>query len=138
MITSSGTVSTFASGMPSISGIAFSSSGNLYATGTTNGAVYKITPGAVVTILYSGFSFGGQNGIAVDNNNNLYITVFGNNTLTQYNTVTKIDASGAISTITTGLDDPCGVIIDGNGNFYVVNTLNGNTLAGTISKLTVQ
>ena len=138
MVTSSGTVSTFASGMPSVTGIAFSSNGNLYATGTTNGAVYKITSGGAVTDVLNGFSFGGQNGIAVDNNNNLYITVFGNNTLTQYNTVTKINASGAISTVTTGLDDPCGLIIDGNGNFYVVNSLSGNTLAGTVSKLTVQ
>lgn len=133
MITSSGTVSTFASGMPSITGIAFSSNGNLYATGTTNGAVYEITPGAVVTGVSNGFSFGGQNGIAVDNNNNLYITVFGNNTLTQYNTVTKINASGTITTLTTGLDDPCGLIIDVNGNFYVVNTI-----AATVSKLTAQ
>jgi sugar lactone lactonase YvrE len=133
MVTSSGSVSTFASGMPSITGIAFSSNGNLYATGTTNGSVYKITPGGAVTGVSNGFSFGGQNGIAVDNNNNLYITVFGNNTLSQTNTVTKIDVSGTISTITTGLDDPCGLAIDVNGNFFVVNTL-----AATVSKLTVQ
>ena len=137
-ITSSGNVSTFASGMASISGVALSSTGTLYATGATNGAVYKITATGSVTSIYNGFSFGGPNGIAIDNNNNLYITVFGNNTLSQYNSVTKISVSGAISTLTTGLDDPCGLIIDANGNFYIVNSLSGNTLAGTISKLTAQ
>jgi sugar lactone lactonase YvrE len=137
-ITSSGTVSTFATGMASITGIAFSSNGNLYATGTTNGSVYKITPNGAVTVVSSGFSFGGQNGIAVDENSNLYITVFGNNTLSQYNTVTKIGVSGMISTLTTGLDDPCGLIIDANGNFYIVNSLIGNTLNGSVSKITVQ
>ncbi len=138
MITSSGIVSTFASGMAGISGITLSSNGNLYATGSTNGGVYKITPTGSVTSLYGGFSFGGPNGIAIDNNNNLYITVFGNNTLSQINTVTKINALGTITTLTTGLDDPCGLIIDANGNFYIVNSLSGNTTAGSVSKITVR
>jgi sugar lactone lactonase YvrE len=137
-VTSSGTVTTFATGMASISGIALGSNGNLYATGAGNGSVYKITAAGAVTSVYSGFSFGGQNGIVVDNSNNLYITVIGNNTLTQYNTVTKIDVSGKISTLTTGLDNPCGLIIDANGNFYIVNSLSGNTLNGSVSKLTAQ
>jgi sugar lactone lactonase YvrE len=115
-----------------------SSSGIFYATGATNGAVYKITPTGTVTAIFTGFSFGAPNDIVIDNDNNLYITVYGNNTLTQYNTVTKMDASGAISTLTAGLDDPCGLIIDVNGNFYIVNSLSGNTLAGTVSKLNVQ
>jgi len=132
-ITSTGSTSTFASGMSSIAGVAVGSNGNLYATGATNGAVYKITPGGSVTGVFTGFSFGSPNDIAVDNNNNLYITVFGNNTLSQYNTVTRINPSGAINTFATGLDEPCGLIIDANGNFYVVNTL-----AGTVSKLTIQ
>ena len=88
-ITGSGTVSTFAGGMPSVTGIAVSSNGNLYATATTNGAVYKITATGAVTAIFTGFSFGAPNDIVTDNNNNLYITVFGNNTLTQYNTITK-------------------------------------------------
>jgi sugar lactone lactonase YvrE len=137
-ITSSGTVSTFASGMPGLTGIVVSSNGNFYATGSTNGAVYKVTATGAVTAIFTGFSFGAPNDIVVDNNNDLYITVYGNNTLTQYNTVTKMDASGAISTLTAGLDEPCGLIIDVNGNFYVVNSLSGNTLAGTVSKITVQ
>ena len=137
-ITSGGNVSTFASGMASVTDIALSSNGNMYATGTANGSVYKITTNGSVTVVYSGFSFGGQNGIAIDKNNNLYITVFGNNTLSQYNTVTKIDVSGMISTLTGGLDDPCGLAIDVNGNFYIVNSLSSNTPNGTVSKITVQ
>jgi sugar lactone lactonase YvrE len=137
-VSGNGTVSTFASGMSSISGIALSSNGDLYATGTTNGSVYKITSGGAVTSVYTGFSFGGQNGIAVDINNNLYITVAGNNTLSLTNTVTKIAASGTLSTVTARLDEPCGLILDGSGNFYIVNSLNGNSTAGTVSKLTVQ
>jgi sugar lactone lactonase YvrE len=137
-ITSSGTVSTFASGMPGITGIAVGSNGNFYATGTTNGAVYKITAAGVVTTIFTGFSFGAPNDVVIDNDNNLYITVYGNNTLTQYNTVTKMDPSGAISTLTAGLDDPCGLIIDTNGNFYIVNSLTGNTLVGSVSKITIQ
>jgi sugar lactone lactonase YvrE len=124
--------------MPGISDIAVSSSGNLYATGTTNGAVYKITAAGSVTGVKSGFNFGEQNGIVVDKNSNLYITILGSNPLSQINTITKIDASGVVSTFTTGLDGPCGLLMDVNGNFFIVNTLNGNTLNGTVSKLTVQ
>jgi sugar lactone lactonase YvrE len=137
-ISSLGVPSTFASGMPFISGIAIGSDGTLYATGSTNRAVYKITPQGAVTSIATGFSFGGPNGIAVDNNNNLYMTVFGNNTLSQYNTVTKIAVSGKISTITTGLDVPCGLVIDGIGNFYAVSAESFNVPSGNVSKITVQ
>lgn len=140
-ITSSGTVTTFATGMAGITGIAISGNGNLYATATTNGAVYKITPDGTVTNLHSGFGFTAAGGIAVDNNNNLYFTVVGDNTLSQYNTVTKIDGSGTITTLITGLDIPTGLIMDATGNFYVANEANPaslGSLIGTVSKLTVQ
>jgi sugar lactone lactonase YvrE len=137
-VTSLGVASTFASGMPLISGLARSSDGTLYATGSTNGAVYKITQQGAVTSVATGFDFNGPNEIAVDNNNNLYMTVFGNNTLSQYNTVTKIATSGTISMITTGLDVPCGMVIDGSGNFYVVSAESFNAPFGNISKISVQ
>jgi sugar lactone lactonase YvrE len=137
-VSSLGVASTFASGMPFISGITIGSDGTLYATGSTNGAVYKITPQGAVTTIATGFSFGGPNGIAVDKSNNLYITVFGNNTLSQYNTVTKIAASGTISTVATGLDVPCGLIFDGSGNFYVVDAESFTAPSGTVFKLTIQ
>lgn len=132
-ISSFGVPNTFASGMPLISGITIGSDGTFYATGSTNGAVYKISPQGVVTSVDNGFGFGGPNGIAVDKNNNLYMTVSGNNILSQFNTIIKIAASGAISTVATGLDSPCGLAIDAKGNFYVVNSR-----AGTISKLAIQ
>jgi sugar lactone lactonase YvrE len=132
-ITFTGNTSTFATGISGISDIAIGSNGNLYATGITNGAVYKITQAGSVSSVSTGFSFGGPNGIAVDNNNNLYFTVFGNNTLSQYNTVSQINASGMLTTFAAGLDEPCGLIIDTNGNFYIANSL-----GGTVSKITFQ
>ncbi len=132
-ITFTGNTSTFASGMSSISDIVIGSNGNLYATGATGGAVYKIAQDGSVSSVITGFSFGGPNGIAADNNGNLFVTVFGNNTLSQYNTVTQINDSGTLTTVAAGLDEPCGLIIDPKGNFYIVNTL-----GGSVSKITFQ
>jgi hypothetical protein len=140
MITGNGTVSTFATGLGGISGITRSSNGNLYAVSQSNNAVYKITSDGTVSELQNQLNVGGPVGIAVDNSNNLYFTLLGSNPLGQSNAITEISASGAISTLTTGLYNPCGLILDANGDFYVVNSSfsTPNTLAATISKLTAQ
>jgi hypothetical protein len=135
-ITSSGTATTFATGMPSISDIAVSNGGNLYATGQTNGSIYRITSTGVVTNIKSGFNFGQANGIVLDNNDDIFVTIIGVNPLGQLNTITEMDGSGNISTVTAGLDIPCGLIRDPGGNFYIVNQVTGNTSVGTIAKLT--
>jgi IPT/TIG domain len=140
MITGNGTVSTFAGGLGGISGITRSSNGNLYAVSQSNNAVYKITPDGTVSEVQNQLNVGGPVGIAVDNGNNLYFTLLGSNPLGQSNAITEISASGSISTLTTGLYNPCGLIRDANGDFYVVNSLfsDPNTLAATISKLTAR
>jgi sugar lactone lactonase YvrE len=112
--------------------------GNIYATATYNGTVYKISPTGTVSVVSSGFFFGGPSGIVVDGSDNLYLTSFGNNILGQPNSVTKISSTGIVTTIATGLDQPIGLAIDKTGNFYVVNSMKGNTPDGSVSKITIQ
>lgn len=140
MVTGTGNVSTFAGGLGDISGLTRSSDGNFYAVSQSYNTVYKITPNGAITGVQNQLNVGGPVGIAVDNYDNLYFTLLGSNPLGQSNAVTEISASGTIRTLTTGLYNPCGLILDGKGDFYIVNSLftNPTTLAATISKLTPQ
>jgi len=135
-ISSSGTVTTFATGMPGIMAIAHSSSGNFYATSVTpgplyNGTVYKITGNGSVTTISNTLNFEIGTGIAVDNNENVYITLGDG-------TVSKISVAGTISTMAADLLIPSGLIIDGNGNFYVLEEGNGSSTVGKVLKLAAQ
>ncbi|HEV2352732.1 MAG TPA: IPT/TIG domain-containing protein [Puia sp.] len=132
-ITNTGNTSTFATTLNAISDLAFDGNGNLYATGILGGTVFEIFPGGYVNTIFSGFNLEGPNGIAIDSHNNLFISVSGNNTLSEYNTITELSSTGALTTFATGLDQPCGLIIDANGSLCVVNTL-----AGSISKIKFQ
>ncbi|MGB4446551.1 MAG: T9SS type A sorting domain-containing protein [Cloacibacterium sp.] len=137
-------------------GIAIDSNNNLYVADTGNHIIRKITPaGNVTTIAGSGVAgntdgtgtsakFSAPRGIAIDNNDNLYVTDYNNHR------IRKITPTGNVTTFagsTNGQIDgqgtaakfsyPSGITIDGNGNLYVtdINTIKVISPTGYVSTL---
>jgi sugar lactone lactonase YvrE len=132
-----------------VNGVAVDSSGDVYAAdGNSNYTIRKITPAGVVTTIAGtagifGFADGTgpaalfyvPNGIAIDPNGNLYVTV-------SNNTIRKITSGGVVTTLAgansvTGSTDgsgagalfsgPVGIAADGSGNLFVADAAN-NTI----------
>ena len=123
-------------------GVATDHAGNVYVSDSANGTIRKITPSGVASTLaglpgYSGNTdgnghdarFGNPQGLAVDNQGNIYVADTGNNT------VRKITPLGVVTTLAglagaggAGADarfnSPGGVAADSAGNVYVADTNN--------------
>jgi hypothetical protein len=121
------------------------SAGNIYVVDQGNNTIRKITPAGAVTTLAgtagkegnadgtgSEARFNRPSGVAVDNDNNLYVTDSWNDT------IRKITPAGVVTTLAGGADynngedgtgsaagfsDPTGVAVDGSGNLFVADTL---------------
>jgi gliding motility-associated-like protein len=166
MVTQSGVVTTFAgstgvSGLVngtgaaarfnSPSGIAVDQNGNLYVADAGNNLIRKVTQfGVVSTFAGSGSagaadgpgaaaSFNDPIGIAVDQNNNIYVTDAGNNLIrkiTQSGLVSTLAGSGSVGR-TDGLgtaasfNNIAGISVDISGNVYVSDA--GNNLVRKIT-----
>ena len=89
-ISSTGTQTTFASGLSNPVGLAFDKSGNLYVAAYTANVVDKITSGGTVSAFSSALS--GPTGLVFDASGSLYV---GNNT---NNTIGKIPGTGGTAT----------------------------------------
>lgn len=125
----SGTKSTFAM-LDYPYGVAFDTSGNLYAANYNYGTISKVTPGGVV----SGFATGVTNGIglAFDSNGNLYAA---NHSLA--GTMWKITPAAVVSTFaSSGMSYPYGVAIDSSNNVYAANWADTPHANTTVSKIT--
>nr|WP_315237094.1 NHL repeat-containing protein [uncultured Albidiferax sp.] len=143
-VTSGGVVSTFAgtaatgygsadgSGAAArfsdLQGLAVDSFGNIYAADRSNHTIRKITPAGVVTTLAgtagavgsadgtgAAARFHYPNGVAVDGFDNVYVLDAGNLT------VRKIDSTGVVTTVSTGLAYPRGLAADSLGYVYVTD-----------------
>jgi ribosomal protein S11 len=155
------------------SGIAVDNAGNLYVTDTGNNTIRKIrllgTNWVTSTIAGTAGSsgsndgtnataqFNGPFGISVDKAGNLFVADSGNNTIRE---IAPSGTNWATSTLggiagtdghTDGVGanalfyDPSGVAVDGAGNLYVADTLNGTirmgqtaTINPTAPKLTIR
>jgi len=99
-------------------GLAFDSSGNLFATSQYGGSTITEfnTNGVGGLFTYSGPGLNAVNGLAIDKNGNLYVSNYGNNTIEEFSTngVGRVFAS-------SGLDLPAGLAFDSAGNLYVAN-----------------
>ena len=122
--------------------------GNLYIADSLNHRIRRVDPSGTITTVagngddgYGGDGgpavaamLNGPNGVAVDGNGNLYIADSLNHR------IRRVDPSGKITTVAGGGDDgyggdggpavaamlngPNGVAVDGNGNFYIADSLN--------------
>ena len=118
-------VATFAStNLNSPNGLAFDSSGNLYAANFGNNTISKFnSSGAYVSSgSIPSTNLAGPYGLAFDSSGNLYAANASNST------ISKFDSSGVYqSNITSNLNSPIGLAIDSSGNLYAANY--GNTIS---------
>jgi len=110
-----------------LTGIVSTSTGDLYALSSTTGNIYKISgdvfSSTVITTI-SGAT--GNNNIAIDAANNLYITTSTG--------VSKYTIGGSPTTlISTHVNAPSGVAVDAAGNIYVLN-FGVSTTDGSLEK----
>jgi len=117
-ITSTGVVSTFASGFDQPRGLAFDRNNNLYVTNYGNGTISKVTPAGVVSTFASGLNTPAA--LAFDGNDNLYVTDYIDDT------VSMITPAGVVS-LFASVGPPGGLAFDQNGNLYVTSII-GNTV----------
>jgi tripartite motif-containing protein 71 len=120
-------LTTFAnSNLSSPKGLAFDTSGNLYAANAGDSTISKFnSSGAYVSSgsIPAPLSTPSPHGLAFDSSGNLYVAYYSNNT------ISKFDASGAyVSNITTNLNGPYGLAFDSSGNLYASN-INNNTIS---------
>ncbi len=122
-----GTRSTFGSITGQGWGLAFDSSGNLFAAddGDQTGAnvnIYKFTPAGVRSIFAGPAAFvSGQfpEGLAVDSSGNLFVSAPGSSSATT--AILKFTPDGTESIFATGLNFPRGLAFDGAGNLFVAD-----------------
>ena len=142
-------------------GVAADSSGNVYVADTDNNMIREITPAGVVTTLAgsasssgsadgtgSGASFHRPLGLAVDSSGTVYVADTGNNTIRKVTSAgvvtTLVGTAGAVGSAdgtgtAASFNLPTGLAVDGAGNVYVADSMNGAirkiTSAGVVTTL---
>ncbi|MFW0738935.1 T9SS type A sorting domain-containing protein [Flavobacterium sp. T12S277] len=111
------TASDYVAELPSSSGIAFDSGGNLYIADLFTKKIIKVTPNLVQSTFASADISPRQ--IAIDANGNLWITEG------TANKVTKITAAGVITSYAAS-ETPIGIAIDAAGNIFYSELHSGN------------
>jgi uncharacterized protein (TIGR03437 family) len=111
-------------------GVASDSRGSVYIADTLDNAVRKVTPDGIIRTIAGtgtpGFAgdgraatsalLNGPKSVVLDAAGNLYIADSGNNA------IRKVDTSGIITTIATGLSDPRAIAVDTAGAIFIADT----------------
>ena len=121
--TSSGVAATIAASMNTFAstnlrspqGLAFDSSGNLYAANYGNNTISKFNAsGAYVSNITTNLI--GPAGLAFDTSGNLYAANYNNNSISKFNA-----SGGFVSIINSNLSRPYDLAFDSSGNLYAAN-----------------
>ena len=129
--------------------VAFDNLGNLYIADTIHDRIRKVDLNGVITTLAGNGTegFGGDlglataaslnspNAIVADGSQNIYIADSGNHRIRRVDaktgTIATVAGNGVegsssegVSAVTSSLAYPSGIALDGNGNFYIADTLN--------------
>ncbi|GGB21304.1 IPT/TIG domain-containing protein [Puia dinghuensis] len=142
-ITPSGIVTKIDTGFYHPSGVAVAADGTIYvahyttpAYTNTNGVISKISPSGQVSILAK-INYDGQNGITLDANGNLYVTIFDQGPANGW--VSRITPDGKLTKlVSANLFDPCGIALDKSGAIYVTEVNNGpGNPIGSVVRMTM-
>lgn len=127
-ITPGGSASVFAS-IDHVNGLAFSSSGTLFASSYGDGNVYEVSSGGTVSTFASGFA--NPTGMAFDTSGDLFLATFGGNNIYEFKNIGGTLSSTA-TLFASGLSAPWGLAFNAAGNLFVAN----DATAGTITEIT--
>lgn len=126
-ITSGGSVSTWSSYPETTYGLTINlNNNNIYVL--TGGKIAKINNLGISTYFLTN-GLNNPNGIAVDNNDNVYVADRGNKV------IYKINSAGNLNTFASGFNNPTDVAVDINGNVYVADWDNLTSRIGKVVKL---
>jgi sugar lactone lactonase YvrE len=115
-------------------GIALDGNGHLFVVNYMGPIGEYTTTGEVVNA--SLFSLGnwGTKGIALDGEDNIFVTgmdKYGHGLIAKY----SISSNTLNTSFITGLDQPEGIVLDGNGHIFVANYANANSYVGEYTTL---
>src|SRR5215469_5082883 len=105
-------------------GLAFDSTGNLYAAAGGAQTIYKFAPNGTRTVFVgpSAFAPGAlPTGLTFDSSGNLFVSI-DTSTVPGADSIVYFTPTGAESTCATGLTNPRGLAFDSSGNLFVAET----------------
>jgi hypothetical protein len=110
--------------------IGFDSNGNLYCSDSWTGQVFKVAPGGAVSTFasLSETDSTGYLGLAVDSSNDVYVSNFATNTITE---ITQTGSTGTFATVET---DPIGMAFNGSGDLFSGG--DGSAESGQVDEVT--
>ncbi len=126
-ISSTGTISTFVTGLNNAQDLTFDRAGNLYVSVLGDHAIEKITSAGVISTYATGFVYPWD--LAFDHNGNLYVSDFFGGS------IKKIAPNGTVSTYLSGIDRPDAIAFNANGTFYYGTSEYNDPTSGMIWKV---
>lgn len=124
VVTSTGAVSTYATGLSTPRGLAFDAANDLYVANNGDSTIRKITPGGVMTTFASGLGGNDLYGLAIDSaTGNIFVSAI-NLSSPDNSAILEFTPAGTMSTFAT-LPAPGGLVFDNNHNLFVTHAVVG-------------
>lgn len=121
---STGTKSTFASGIPHPRGLAFDTAGNLFAASNSDNnqeaRILKFAPDGMQSTFADSTGF--LSNVRIDSAGNLFVTRQDRNTQNTATSILKFTPGGAVSTFASGFGASAGLAFDHAGNLFLADS----------------